>query len=60
VTKKVVGVFFVRFRHGGWCKVVLSARSKDKLNELKKTIEDKGGEALVVMLMLPRRLIWKS
>ncbi|TDD96890.1 SDR family oxidoreductase [Flavobacterium cellulosilyticum] len=29
--------------------VVLSARSKDKLNELKKTIEDKGGKALVVI-----------
>lgn len=28
--------------------VVLSARSKEKLNELKKTIEDKGGKALVV------------
>ena len=30
-------------------KVVLSARRKDKLNELKKTIEDKGGVALVVI-----------
>lgn len=30
-------------------KVVLSARRKDKLNELKKTIESKGGEALVVI-----------
>jgi NADP-dependent 3-hydroxy acid dehydrogenase YdfG len=30
-------------------KVVLSARRKDKLNELKKTIENKGGEALVVI-----------
>tara|TARA_R110001592_G_scaffold99456_2_gene283431 strand:- start:1459 stop:2199 length:741 start_codon:yes stop_codon:yes gene_type:complete len=30
-------------------KVVLSARREDKLNELKKTIENKGGEALVVI-----------
>ncbi|RAR47632.1 SDR family oxidoreductase [Flavobacterium lacus] len=29
--------------------VVLSARRKDKLNELKKTIETKGGKALVVI-----------
>jgi NADP-dependent 3-hydroxy acid dehydrogenase YdfG len=30
-------------------KIVLSARSKDKLNELKKTIKNRDGEALVVI-----------
>lgn len=36
-------------------KVVLSARSEDKLNDIKKTIESKGGEALVVMADVTRK-----
>jgi NADP-dependent 3-hydroxy acid dehydrogenase YdfG len=37
-------------------KVVLSARRKDKLNELKKTIENKGGEALVVIADVTKKV----
>jgi NADP-dependent 3-hydroxy acid dehydrogenase YdfG len=37
-------------------KVVLSARRKDKLNELKMTIENKGGEALVVIADVTKKV----
>jgi NADP-dependent 3-hydroxy acid dehydrogenase YdfG len=37
-------------------KVVLSTRRKDKLNELKMTIENKGGEALVVIADVTKKV----
>lgn len=44
----------------GGAKVVLTARREDRLEELKKKIEDKGGEAIVVTGDVTKKEDWKK